>query len=619
MQLPSFAHISAELRQIALRFPTVCLVAVFGTLAMVYYLDQVDYRNHFRLLNLVITSILGIPTLLALTLKAEQYAAAQTGGSSGLNRQSLVAQLAGIAILAVYYFTLPQNWDNTPTYYPLQYALFIVAAHFAVAFAPFGWVKPEAAFWQYNKTLFLRILTAVLYSGVLYLGLVIALLSIDNLFNANIDEKIYAQLFVLIGGIFNTLFFLSGVPDNPVSSAQNETYPKGLKIFTQYVLVPLVTLYLVILYSYMGKIIIEANLPKGWVSYLILGYATVGIFALLLIHPIKDDEGNAWIKTFSRWFYLALVPLLVLLYIAALRRVFDYGITELRYLLLALAVWLTGITAYFLFSKVKNIKILPITFCIITLFSSFGPWGASGISKYSQQQRMFHLLRQAGMLNSAGKIDKLSGKYTQEQATELSMGIDYLYYHHGKEALTVFFEKDFNAELAKDSATTAYPTMLAMRWLGLDTLTYASPTQTNASFYVQDEEPVAITGYDLLLNNITADLYYRNDQNTPDLTLKQFAYNNQNYQIIQEMRTGNLQIRKGQEVIWQAALDSFAKKLADKYGNYPPALSRQELTIEGEGKQIKVLLLVNNMAANTPNNQAIQVTFLSGSMLINFE
>ncbi len=137
----------------------------------------------------------------------------------------------------------------------------------------------------------------------------------------------------------------------------------------------------------MVKIIVTAQWPVGWVSYLILVYSVLGVLALLLIHPIRNQQGNKWIVGFSSFFYIALIPLLCLLYLAIFKRVNTYGITELRYYVLLLATWLLALNLYFVFSKIKSIKIIPVSLCILALFSTVGPWGAFQWSLRSQQRR----------------------------------------------------------------------------------------------------------------------------------------------------------------------------------------------------------------------------------------
>jgi hypothetical protein len=97
---------------------------------------------------------------------------------------------------------------------------------------------------------------------------------------------------------------------------QTQEYPKSLKVFTQYVLLPLTTIYLAILLAYEAKIIIEWSLPQSSVAVLILGYTVFGILSILLIHPIRNLEENRWINLFAKSFYLLMIPLLSLLLVS---------------------------------------------------------------------------------------------------------------------------------------------------------------------------------------------------------------------------------------------------------------------------------------------------------------
>jgi hypothetical protein len=186
---------------------------------------------------------------------------------------------------------------------------------------------------------------------VLFTGLAIALSAIDHLFMVDIKTERYMQLWWFLSGVFNTWFFLSGVPRSIDLYDTDIRYPKGLKVFTQYVLISLIVVYVCILYAYMGKIVLEWDWPKGWVGYLVLGFSTTGIFSLLLIHPIKDRVENLWMAVVWRWFYVVLLPLTVLLLLAILRRTSEYGITERRYFVIVLGFWLAAIALYFLISN----------------------------------------------------------------------------------------------------------------------------------------------------------------------------------------------------------------------------------------------------------------------------
>ncbi|MBX7046021.1 MAG: DUF4153 domain-containing protein [Ignavibacteria bacterium] len=420
MKIPSVTKLYGEARETFQRFPFVILSSIIGAFIMIYII-QVDATgsDYYYLQNAVVCCGLGISFLLSLTLRNEVFKLPRT--------QNTIIQGVGVASLVLYYFWLPKELGEIEITRSLLFAL---GLHLLVSFASFMNNEGDRqesinAFWRFNKLFFIRILTSVLFSGVLYIGLCIAIVSFDKLFDVSIEGKIYPQLFYFILGVFNTWFFLAGIPQSVQDFYLEDVYPKGLKIFTQFVLLPLVTVYLVILYLYMGKIIIQWNLPEGWVSYLILCFSITGIFSLLLIYPIRDYAENRWIKIFSKSFYIALLPLIVLLFTAILTRLFEYGITEKRYFVFVLACWLTFISLYFLISKTKNIKIIPITLFILAFGVSFGPWGAFSVSERSQMGRLEKLLINNKILVD-GKIVPAKEKINPKDEGNISSIVYYL-------------------------------------------------------------------------------------------------------------------------------------------------------------------------------------------------
>src|SRR5690606_11355591 len=128
-------------------------------------------------------------------------------------------------------------------------------------------------------------------------------------------------------GLFNTWFFLAGIPRNFEVELSLIDYPKGLKIFTQFILIPLLLIYLCILYFYGAKILLTGDWPKGIVSYMIIAISVLGIFTTLLLYPYQQWKESGWIKKFSRGYYYFLIPLVILLFIAIGMRIQEYGLT----------------------------------------------------------------------------------------------------------------------------------------------------------------------------------------------------------------------------------------------------------------------------------------------------
>ena len=382
MKLPSVSVLWQNFKSVVFRFPLQVLMALVATGIWCYLVGpgiQMELNQH--LLKLLFLCNLGLTLLLALDTYSE---------SRSLNSTSKwLMRVSGLVLLTALYFLVDPFKYLVDVF---RVALFAFAFHLLVAFAPFLNRGNLNGFWQYNKTLFLRFLTSAFYAAVLFAGLAIALFAIDGLFNVTIHSDVYLRLLIVLSVGFTTIFFLAGVPINFQSLDEEQRYPKGLKIFTQYVLIPLMTIYLAILLVYEVKIAIHWELPKGLVSTLILGYAVFGILSLLLIYPIKEKEGNGWIKLFSRFFYLMMIPLIILLILAVIKRVGNYGITESRYILIILAAWLTGVTGYFLFSKRQNIKVIPVSLFVLAVLSIYGPQSAFSISRVSQTARLKKLM-----------------------------------------------------------------------------------------------------------------------------------------------------------------------------------------------------------------------------------
>lgn len=479
------------------RFPLTLLSALLGT-GVCYWLLDLNYQEQETkqyLWKLVVFAWLGLILFFDLQLIAERY------GFRRRNRWLLFG--GGLLALIAYYFYLPHKLNGTHlAEYIWQVFLFGLALHLLASFAPYFSPKNEHGFWQFNEKLFLRFLTATLYAGVLFVGLCVAIVAVKQLFSADINEKVFARLWLFMAGIFHPWFFLAGVPRDLQALETETRYPKGLKVFTQFVLLPLVTVYLLILYGYLFKIIIAWDWPRGWVSYLVLSFSIVGIFSLLLIHPIRNAAGNAWIRTYAKWFYRALFPLLVLFALAIWRRVSDYGITEERYFVLALAFWLLVVALYFLLSRTKNIKFIPVTLSLLAFLVAFGPWGAFAVSERSQTSRLEFYLQKNGLLK-AGKVQPAKTPVPEKDEAQISSILEYLGRMHNYESLEEMFGK--RLDLIKNAVPgtptyTGYETQELMASLNLQ---YRHPltleaTAAEVPFNVETvRQPVIrTTGYD---------------------------------------------------------------------------------------------------------------------------
>lgn len=409
----------------------VVLAAAINLATVIYLIELPEVLTSVDwAIPMLFTCFLAVPLFISAHLVAERRQ---------WTTPTKVAALAGVlALLVLYFFSVGFELVQRDYY---RFGMFFVCAHLLVSFAPFIGYYQTNGFWHYNKTLLAQLFGATLYAGTLFVGIIIAVETVRFLFGSfaqTLVGSLEMYIFVIIFLFLHPLFFLYGIPDRLDTFQAQTTYPRGVKVFTQYVLLPLVVVYLLILYVYSGKILVQWQLPEGGVAYLVMAFSVAGVLALLLVYPLRESTEERWIRLFTKSFYLALFPLIVLLFIAIYRRIHDYGITENRYLVAALAIWLAAISMYFLVSKREDIRWIPVSLFVFGFLMAIGPWSIFSVSRRDQLQRFSALLRENTLLDDSGMFSG-KGAVSEEEYDQLISGIRFFRDRRESNALRSFF------------------------------------------------------------------------------------------------------------------------------------------------------------------------------------
>ena len=406
-----FGKTGAIIRQ----YQMVLVVAFLAAVSMMFYLNYDNQnRDHgFFYVKFGLVASLGISVMFALKMLSQRIG------------REILLQLAGIAFLVFFYFLLPAKEKQFTEVYAYLLIPTFILSHLLVSFLAFMGRNQEPNFWQYNKNLFINIFLTAVFTGVLTGGIMLAIVAVDNLFDFNFESRYYSYTFSFLSIFGSCFIFLLFNEDGLFYLEKNSDYPVILKFFTQYVLVPLLLIYAVILYFYSAKILINWELPRGWVSYLVLAYSVVGILAILLVHPLKEDSTKSWVKIFSKIFYYTLAPLIILLFVAIFTRILEYGYTEPRYFVLIIALWLTTVVFYFIFNKKQAIKFVPMSLFIFGLFSLTFPYlNAFSVAKRNQKTKLMETLTQNNLIENG--LLKLNKEITSTVANDISDKFDFL-------------------------------------------------------------------------------------------------------------------------------------------------------------------------------------------------
>jgi hypothetical protein len=327
---------------------------------------------------------------------------------------------------------------------------------------------------------------------------------------------------------------------------------------------PLLTAYTAILYIYFVKIIVVSEWPVGLVSHLVLWYAVIVTLVLFLISPIKDE--NNWATWFSAWMPRIILPVLVMMFISMGIRINAYGVTENRYYVVVLALWVSAMMLYFSFIKKRINIVIPITLALIALISVFGPLSSYSVSIRSQNNRLQAILIKNDMLQE-GKIKTAPADISRDDKYEISRKLDYFSQNHSLQEIKCL-PQNFRMEDME-------------KVFGFPYTPYEPPfTDSHGFFYLKNsqyEGAVEIQGYDYLFGSML--LHERSAESTGSTIEADYDYQSS---VVRVYRQGTL--------LYEKNLNPFVRELYNKH--QPTAeeksIPSEEMTLVEENEQVKV-------------------------------
>ena len=598
LKLPSIKIVLQDTRETFLRFPLVLINALITASAALIIIDHEGPPKATILFKILYAGIVGIPFLLGLTLFIEKRK------WNGLPR--LIVQVGGVVLLIIYAITVPSAPFFAPEYHLVRLFLLIFATHAFVAVAPFSGKNELQGFWQFNQIILFRLINSLFYTVVLYAGFSIALAALEHLFGVNVPGRRYFELYVFFIFIFNTGYFLAGIPMDLDSLDASTVYPKILKIFAQYILSPLLLVYFIILYAYIIKILFAWSWPQGWVSALILGFSSIGFLSLLLLYPLRNTVENEWIRKAWRWFFYIMIPLIIMLPMAANRRISQYGLTESRAIICVLALWLACMVVYFLISKNKNIKIISASLCLFALFFSCGPWSIFVISENSQVERLKMILQRNSILVH-DKITKDHKPLSHGDVGQINSIILYLHEMHGYDKIQPWFSEKLQKDSVSLGTISLEPSSIADK-MGVAFDYRGFRTEESGITYATTEEVIDVKGYDAIIPNIIIDTNH---------AIRTFFDGNISIGSSYKLNTVTLSVlhnqRRSDSI--QIKLHDFLAKLTDEYKNNDVRnMPSDKLSLAVEGENMKFRIRFKSIELRRVNGNIVPIRYVADIM-----
>lgn len=176
----------------------------------------------------------------------------------------------------------------------------------------------------------------------------------------------YLMTFIMTGVLGSAMALM--LPRYDQDGSATTFVQKTANIIGKYILLPLVGLYMLVLYGYIAKIIFTWQLPDGNVvtmTSIMMG----SILAIVhMLYPVmyEKDENKRLIRITRRMLPLLALPILGLMTIGLYRRVSDYGWSVNRVYSVAVNIWFYAACILLLVPacRKKILTILVASFCI---------------------------------------------------------------------------------------------------------------------------------------------------------------------------------------------------------------------------------------------------------------
>lgn len=445
-----------EFKSLVVRFPLTWMVTIWTTAYGIYLVENPQSN-----IAVLLVSVLAFPLSLFLHTFLE---------TMQKNIYKGIAGVMSVLVLGGTYF----RWNGLEDTIPMAvmnefFVLFFVAVVLLTLVPTFLQKKiADISVWSMTKRVLLNIFAVGVVSFILFIGLVIALFSINRLFNVTVPGERYAQVWISVVGFFATWLYMVMYPKN-IKQFTEIDLPKLIDRTARFVVTPLVYLFLAIVYIYSAKVLVTGTWPEDGVA-LPMMVLMAGIFILWIVEylTITSKEKDLF-QRFHLVTVFATLPLFFFYFWALKLRIDQYGLTINRYLLIVFGLFAMGSFVYYIFSKKKSLSILFLIGIITGLFVVYMPYvNARSMSYRSQIAKLELYLSDLKMIQEEGMIiPNPKNNYYSDDVRNANSSIYYIESLSGKSGLEKFFENKLDEKtkseaFKNDDKTGARHVMIAL-------------------------------------------------------------------------------------------------------------------------------------------------------------
>ena len=358
----SFQNLRDKTRKMVTEFTLPCIFAVLLAVSLVTMIITEDYDG-------AVAYYFTAAYLLSLMLKL--WADEVTN-----KRMALGVSIAAHALLladAIVLFVRDSGDIEISTY--IAHSAVYLALVLGIFFLPFVREKNDIASWNFVRSLIAPTAVSFLIGGVMTAGVGLLIMGIGQIFNIEIDAKVYWTVAVLFMQLLPMLLLLSRIPMGEERHDRKPFVSGFLNGTTRYLFIPLTCLYILVLYVHLASILVTWELPNGAVSMLVSIMMCGIILVEFLLYPtIQSGAAKRFEALIVKWMPIAALPLVMLMTVGIVRRFDDYGVTANRLYLLTLNLWFYIVCIGLFLTRARRIHWVSLSFCALLLLTSAHPF-----------------------------------------------------------------------------------------------------------------------------------------------------------------------------------------------------------------------------------------------------
>ena len=424
----SLQNISETLLRVIKRFPvtTGLLVALTAVLS---YLVATETEPDSKLLCLLAFLSAGLFISIATSLWGEEQRD---------RRLKWIVESVSLGVCALY-CVLVFLTDVIPNRelpaFKIGNAAWIALVVLLIPFGSFLREKDDLKVWHFILSLCGALLISGIVAWVMTGGFEGLLFGTAALFDFDAGKKLPLVIMIVCTVLLFWMLLLALIPQSERKHNASSEMPSFLTKIVSWLLLPLLGCYILVLYAYGLNILIQWELPKGMISWLVSAVMAVYVLCYVLLYPQVTHQESWQSKVLTRWLPIVILPLLVLMSVGVVRRFADYGVTPPRLYLLTLLLWFYAICIVMLAVPRKRFRWIALSFAALFILSSGHPLNYYRLCRPYLSAKIDKVIAEKG-LQVPFEWYSLYQESHDEELDKLDKEINYMKDCYGKEYIS---------------------------------------------------------------------------------------------------------------------------------------------------------------------------------------